>query len=252
MKKFVILSALFLSITIPSLAQTDDPDAACEATSPWSGGVEMAATNKYLWRGMTVNEGFILQPFAWLTYGNFTFSLWSSATLSEPKDDIKRPEVDATLSHEFELGNFTVESFFSFYRYIDQPDASNTGELGFTLGYPFGVLTLNAGAIVDVIEYPGALYLEQKIEAEKEFNDHWTGYSALTLGEGFKKFNDAYFEMPRTTVSLLTFEGRLTYALDNGFYAQPYFQLNQTLDNDLKAYLKKHTGAIGLTIGREF
>jgi hypothetical protein len=252
MKKLFILTALFVSFILPSLAQTADPDTACEATSPWSGGVELSATDKYLWRGMTVNEGFILQPFAWLTYNNFTFSLWNSTTLSEPTDDIKRPEVDATLSHEFELGNFTVESFFSYYNYIDQSDASNTGELGLNLGYPIGNFTLNAGAIVDVIEYPGALYLEQKLETEKEFCGHWTAYSALTLGEGFKKFNDAYFEMPRSTVSLLSLEGRLTYSMDNGFYVQPYFQLNQTLDNELKTYLKKHVSAIGLTLGKEF
>ncbi len=157
MKKLIIILIMFLSLLHGACAPLAAPPAAPpdtaaveEAESAWSGGVETAVTNKYLWRGMEVNEGLVLQPLAWLTYQNFTFSLWSSWTLSEPKDDIKRPEVDATLTYEFELDNFIIESYFNYYHYIDQPDAPNTGELGCNLGYPLGIVTLNAGIIVDV------------------------------------------------------------------------------------------------------
>jgi len=214
--------------------------------------VETAVTNKYLWRGMEVNEGLILQPLAWLTYQNFTFSLWSSWTLSEPKDDIKRPEVDATLTYEVELDNFIIESYFNYYHYIDQPDAPNTGELGCNLGYPLGIVTLNAGIIVDVMEYSGAVYLEQKIEAEQDLSESATVYGALTLGSGLKKFNESYFGLSKSTISLLTVEGRFTYYVTESLYLQPLVQYNKTIDTKLYDFIRKDNSCICLTLGTEF
>jgi hypothetical protein len=252
MKKILIIFVLFLYQMPSASAFSAESDSATEAASVWSGGVELATTNKYLWRGITVNEGFIMQPFAWLTYQNFTFSLWNNTTLNEPKDDIKRPEVDVTISYELDLQNFVFESYFSYYKYIDQSDAPNTGEIGCNLGYPFGIVTLNAGVICDVMEYSGAVYLEQKIEVEKSFNEEATAYGALTLGSGLEKFNEAYFGLSESMVNLLALEGHLTYTTGCGVYLQPYFQWNKTINSDLNDFLKKNTSAFGLTIGKEF
>jgi hypothetical protein len=258
MKKHLIILALFVSLVCQASAASVDPDTVIEVASPWSGGVEMAATDKYLWRGMTVNEGFILQPDAWLTYQNFTFTLWGSITTNEPVNDIKRNEIDAIASYELNINDFVIEGSFLYYHYIDQPDAPNTGELACTVSYPFGIMTLNAGVIVDVIEYPGAAYLEQKIEVEKDLSDCLVAFSALTLGSGLKKFNESYLydendnPFSKSTLSLISIEGRLTYSTVYGIYLQPYFQLNKTINNDLKDYLKKQSSSIGLIIGKEF
>jgi hypothetical protein len=252
MKKLIIILIMFFSLRQLALAAPPDADSTDETISAWSGGLETAATNKYLWRGMEVNKGFIIQPLAWLSYQNFTVSLWSSWTLSKPENDIKRPEVDVTFSYELDLDNFSLESFFNYYHYIDQPDAPNTGELGCYLGYPLGIVTLNAGINIDVMEYSGAVYLEQKIEAEQELSELVTVYGALTLGSGLKKFNESYFELSKSTVSLLSLEGRLTCNLTESLYLQPYGQYNKTIDAKLKEYIKKDNYCIGLTIGTEF
>jgi hypothetical protein len=252
MKKLFLILVLVFSLLQMAPAAPADPDSTSEETPAWSGGMEMAGTNRYIWRGMTVNKGSILQPTGWLTHKNLTLSLWSSWTLNKPTDDIRRNEVDAVLSYEFALKNLTIESTFNYYHYIDQPDAPNTGEVACSIGYPFGPLTVEAGATVDVIEYPGATYLEQSLELEKEFNDHWSISSAVRIGEGFKKFNDAYFGYRKTTVSLLSLEGMLTYTLANGIYLAPFIQFNQTLDSDLKDDIEKNTTCFMLMLGREF
>ena len=120
MKKLIIILIMFLPLLQLASAAPQDADSTEEAVSDWSGGVEAMATNKYLWRGMEVNKGFILQPAAWLSYQNFTFSLWSSWTLSEPKNDIKRPEVDATLSYELDLDNFIIESYLICFKLLEK------------------------------------------------------------------------------------------------------------------------------------
>ena len=252
MKKRLILPLLLTALLRLTFAAPEVADSLGEADPAWSGGIETAATNAYLWRGMIVNEAAILQPAAWVTHKNVTLTLWSSWTLSEPKDDIKRPEIDAALTYEFSWQNLAFETYFNYYGYIDQPDAPNTGELACIAGYPIGIFTLKAGVMCDIIEYAGALYTEEGVEVEKELNDQFTAFGALTLGAGSAKFNDAYFELHRTTASLLSLEGRLTWTRPSGLYLQPWLQFNQTLDNDLKPYLKKHTSSFGLTAGHEF
>jgi hypothetical protein len=252
MKKFLIIGFMFFSVVSQTSATPLSADSSAEISSAWSGGLEMATTNNYLWRGITVNEGVILQPNAWLSYNNLTVDIWSSFTLNKPDDDIKRPEVDAIISYEMNLMNFTIEPSFNYYHYIDQADATDTGEFGCNVAYPIGIVTLNAGVFVDVMEYSGATYMEESAEIEKEINDHVSLFTALRIGSGFKKFNESYFELSKSTISLLSLDGRMTYSMDNGLYLQPYFQLNKTLSNDLEVYLKKSTSAVGLLIGKEF
>lgn len=252
MNKLILMLFLVFSLLQMAPAVAADPDSTGEETPAWSGGVELAGTNRYVWRGMSVNKGSILQPTTWLTHKDLTLSLWSSWTLNKPTDDIKRNEVDAILSYEFALANVTVEGAFNYYHYIDQPDAPNTGELACTLGYPIGLMTVKAGVSVDVIEYPGATFFQQSIELEKEFNDQWSMRSVVRISEGSKKFNDAYFGYQKNTVSLLSLEGALSYTLSNGIYLSPFVQFNQTLNSDLKAYMEKHTTCFMLTLGKEF
>lgn len=257
MKKLIIFVALLLTLLPLTLSMAQEADSA-EVAPAWSGGVEMAATNRYLWRGMTVTEGSLLQPYVWLSHSNLTFALWSNVNLTKPEDDIKRDEIDVILSYELALGSFSVETAFNYYHYIDQPDAPSTGELSCKVGYPVGIFTLNAGVVADVIEYPGALYLEQQIEAEKELNDSFTLYAAATLGSGLKKFNEAYLfdieENPiaKNKVNLATFDLRLTYTAANGIYLVPFLQYNQTLSKELEYPLDKNSNAIGLFVGWEF
>ena len=252
MKKLISSAMVLAALLLQTPAATGQENSAEETVPQWSGGVEMAVTNNYLWRGMTVNEAPILQPAAWLTHKDVTLSFWSSWTLAEPKDDIKRHEIDAAITYEFALSNFAFETYFNYYGYIDQPDAPSTGELACIIGYPLGIVTLKAGVMCDVIEYPGALYTEESVEVEKELNEQFTLMGALGLGSGYKKFNDAYFELPKSTLSLISLDARLTYTAPEGIYLQPYFQYNKTLNNELKSYLKNHTSGFGLLIGKEF
>jgi hypothetical protein len=260
MNKIAIVLVLILSLVFAYHASAASvlPDTLIENASNWSGGFEVAGTNNYVWRGMPINEGVIAQPYAWFSWKNWTFSLWGSITLSEKNDWDKWYEIDPVISYAFELMSFTIEPSFNYYYYIDQVDCPNTGELGLSLGYPvFDIITLNARAYLDVVEYPGAVYAEQSIDVEKEFNDHWSFFTALTLGSGLKKFNESYFseeghDVAKSTLSLLTLDCRLTYSASNGLYVQPYFQLNKTLNSVLEPYINKQSSIFGLIVGKEF
>ncbi len=243
---------LLLAAAESTPAAPADSDTTQEAQSFWSGGVETALTNNYLWHGLSVNKGAILQPAAWLTYKGVSLYLWSSWTLTRQRYDIKRSEIEAALVHDFNLKDVVVEVYFNYYKYIDQPDDPDTGEAALILSRPIGLVKAKISLFCDVVEYPGALYVEPALEVEKELNAAWSAFGAVTIGLASSKFNSVYCGTGRTTISLLSMDGRISRTLAPGFYLQPWFQYNITLNTGLEGSLGKRSGCCGFTAGKEF
>jgi hypothetical protein len=252
MKKFMLNSALFLFLAHYAPAAQFNQDSTANDASLWSGGVQITSTDKYVWRGIPCYEGFILQPDAWLTYKNLTLEVWNSTTLIEKNDDVKRHELDAILNYEYTLKNLNIKSFFNYYHYMNQPDVPATGELGCSVGYPLSTVNLVATVAVDVIENSGALYTEGGIELETEVGPGFTFFSAVMLGSGSKKFNEANVGVSKSALNFFSIESRLTYSMSNGLYVQPCVQFCKTVNDDLKEYINKHNTSVGLSIGKEF
>jgi len=221
-------------------------------SSELSCGVDMAITNQYLWRGISCNEGVIVQPDVWVSYGPWTVTAWSNVTLSDTHHDLKRQEIDAILSYRCEAGKFAMEPSLNYYHYLDQPDSPNTAELSCTIEYPLDPFKIVLGGFMDVMEYSGAWYIEPSVEFEKSLNEQWSVFTSCTLGAASQKFNQAYFELDKSTAGLLTLEGRLMYASLNGFSLQPFLRWNRTMHDELIPFLEKHRTNFGIYIGKEF
>jgi hypothetical protein len=242
----LVLTFLFCTAAVAQEADSTGGDAV------WSGGLELSTGNKYMWRGIPVSEGVISQPDAWLTYKDFTFEFWGSFTLQDDIQGDNPHEINGILTYEYGIGNFSVENTFYYYHYINQPGVPATGELSCNIGYPLGAFKLIAGVNVDVIEYSGATSMLEGIELETDLNDQFSLDAALTLGSGFKKFNEAYIGLSRSTLTYLCLDIRPSYNMTNGIYVQPYVQLFKTLDSALADYLYKNTSSFGLIVGKEF
>lgn len=242
---------LWLAVAKSAPAAPADSDSTQEEQPSWSGGVEIALTNNYLWHGISVNKGAILQPAVWLTHQGVTLYLWSSWTLTRQRYDIKRSEIEAALIHDFSLENLDIEVYFNYYKYIDQPDDPDTGEAALIISRPFGLVRTKLSLFCDVVEYPGALYAEPALEVEKEFGTAWSAFGAVTLGLGSKKFNTVYCGIASATISMLSLDGRISRTLTSGLYLQPWFQYNFTLNTELKGSLGKRSGCFGFTAGKE-
>jgi hypothetical protein len=251
MKKMILL-ILFSLLAYNAVDAAAMADTTAVEASPWSGGVQFCATNKYIWRGIPCYEGFLLQPDAWVTYKNLTLEVWNNTMLSAKNGEDKRHELDAILTYEYNLKNLSLKGFFDYYHYINQPDVPSTGELGCVLNYPFGIIKAVATVGVDVIEFSGATYMEAGIELEKELGSNLTIFSSLMLGSGSKKFNEANVGLSESALNFIAVEGHLTYSTSNGWYLQPTVLFSQTMNDDLKEYINQHNTSVGLTIGKEF
>ncbi len=253
MKKTALLVLpLALILALDGAAAPAQPDTASAEESIWSAGWELNAGDNYIWRGIPCYENLVIQPDVWVTVRDFTLEFWSTVTTSEKDISPRRHEINFILTHAFELKGLTIENAFDYYHYIHQPDVPATGEWIGTVGVPIGAFKVTASVAVDVIEYAGAVHMEQGVSYETEIQPPFSLSTALKLGTGFSKFNEAYAGLSRSALNFASWEGRLTWSLDNGLYFQPYLLLTKTLDNRLRdAYNSRNTG-FGLTIGMEY
>ena len=66
------------------------------------------ANSAYVWRGLTFNDGFVLQPSMDVSANGFAFNVWANYDLDDydnAVDDNEFSEVDLTGSYAFKLGN---------------------------------------------------------------------------------------------------------------------------------------------------
>jgi hypothetical protein len=252
MKIIMAMASLLLTTISPAPGNPNDPNSTNDASSSLSAGLENDSNTKYIWRGITYNEGLIIQPLGWLSVRNFTLIVCGSITLHDIHHSIKRNEIDACLSYQYSLLNFEFLNSFSYNYYPRQPDSPPTGEFFLGIDYPIGDFKLTSGVTLDMLEYPGACFLEQGVECNKSITDHLDLAFALSLGSAMKKFNETYVGISKSTMSFLCWDCSVTYRPLVGLYIRPHLQLNRIIDKDLAAYLHRYAGYWGISVEKEF
>jgi hypothetical protein len=249
----IIVAIFFLLFVWEYLrAGNDESDSLKISTSDITYGAEIGLYKKYIWRGITYNNGFVAQPDVWISYYDFTFGIWSNQTIHDIHDGIKRNEYDFYLSYNYQFHDLEFEPSFAYYVYPSQEDSPPTGELILNVGYPVGDLKLTTNFTVDVLKYGGAYFVEPGISFEKYLLETLKFSSSITLGYASKKFNDTYVGISKATLGVASENIAFTYYVADNIYIKPHMQLNQLIHKDLYDYLGKHTNNIGIVIGMEF
>lgn len=143
-----------VALVAATLALAPLAAAAEEAASPVTGTASIAVASRYVWRGQTLSEGFVVQPTIGVTYGGFTANLWSNVDLDngEADDDgIVMNETDLTLSYEAAFGPVTATAGLAHYDF----DGSDTQEAFITVSAAT-VLTPTLSLAYDLDEGDGA------------------------------------------------------------------------------------------------
>ena len=200
---------------------------------PVSWGMDADINTKYIWRGMTVNDGLMVQPELWTSYRGFTAGVWGNLTAWDRFGAVKGHEIDLFLTYDYNLGKLEVNHSLMFYFYPTQENVPNTGEFYLGLGYPIGDFKLVSVATVDIVTYPGAIYVEHAIEYEKAWGDRFTLSTSAGLSWASGKFNAAYLGVDKTTINLATLNLDLTWVLWGPLYIKPHVQVNRFLNQDL-------------------
>lgn len=156
-----------------------------------SGGVDLYSA--YVWRGITFNDGLVVQPSMDVTAGGFNFNVWGNFDIDDydnSLDDGEFSEIDLTLSYTVEAGPLSITGGYIEYLFptTDVGGAPGTREIFVDLsGEPADGFILGATAYYDIDEVED-YYLTPYVGYSLAINDEVSldfGASCGYAGEDF-------------------------------------------------------------------
>lgn len=121
-----------------------------------AGGVDLYSA--YVWRGITFNDGLVVQPSMDVTAGGFNFNVWGNFDIDDYNkslDDGEFSEIDLTLSYTVEAGPLSVTGGYIEYLFptTDVGGAPGTREIFVDVsGEPADGFVLGVIAYYDIDE----------------------------------------------------------------------------------------------------
>ena len=220
---------------------------------PLTAGLEADFASRYVWRGLALSDGPVLQPSVWASFAGFTLTPWANIALHEDSARVGLDELDFTLDYSRDFSDLTVKPSFSTYLYPNQADASPTGELAVALSYPVGPISVLTDQSVDLIATPGAYFGDAGLSIENELARNLSVEASLRVGWASARFNDANLGVNRAALNMGGADLALSWSPGGLFYLRPHAALSVILDRELRAAVASPLLiAGGLAIGREF
>jgi hypothetical protein len=216
-------------------------------------GAEPDGNSHYVWRGLALNDGPVLQPSAWVSLAGFTVTPWVNFAFREDDAPAWLNELDVTLDYSQDISDLTVTPSFSAYLYPNQADAPPTGELALALSYAVGPVCICTDHSFDLIATPGAYFGDAGLSFESDLVPDLTMEASAYTGWGSARFNEANIGVNRSALNVAGADLALTWSPRGLFYLRPHAALSVLLDRELRAEVSSPlliTG--GLAIGRDF
>ncbi len=247
--KFTFLFISGLALGLQCFGQEQEKSQAIEFREPVAWGLSADINSKYLWRGVSVNEGLVLQPDIYASYRNLTAGMWSNLTLYDRHNITREREFDFYLEYSLTLGKLEIAPSFMLFWYPGEEDSPTTGELYLSLSYPLGDISLTTVIAADLIAYLGSLYFEHGISYQKALGRHFSVASSAVLGWGNARFNDAYIASIPTSLNLLSLNAELTYMPTGSWYLKPHIQVSKALNQEISSSIGKFPWYFGVMVG---
>ncbi len=152
-KRFSVWFSVFLLVVVAQPASAADVTASAEVGSA------------YVWRGLTYNDGMVLQPSVDITNGAFGLNVWGNLDIEDYDDQYDSgefSEVDVTASYLFEVRtmDFTVGYTEYLFPTTDRSGRDGTREIFGKMAMPLGFgISLDLGLYYD-IDKINDLYLD--------------------------------------------------------------------------------------------
>ncbi len=247
---FIIAFFLLTTINNTSLFSQVDNEESSEKRIEF--GLLADYNSRYIWRGLVLSEGSVIQPSGWASYKNFTLNVWGNLDL-KPTEHVFN-EFDITGTYQLEIKTITFEPSFVIYSYPFSASQPVTMELGLKISKNiFSSMTVYLSNNLDVVRYPGAFYIEPGLNYEHEFSGFFN--SGITGGMGWStsKFYNAYAGSSQSGFNEYFFNIYGNFTFQNYCCVRPRFELNMLIDKSLKeAAGKNYIINLGITLSKDF
>ena len=217
-------------------------------------GVEGEVNARYLWRGIPYSDSPVFQPYAWLTRGRNTVSVWSNLEMGSGPGDGRFDQVFFTASRTYDRSGWRFEPTLQGYTWRGLPGepGAKTLELANKLTRRVGVVDAVSSQTLDIASYRGSFVVDAGVEWNPTLRG-WRIESSATAAWANGTFNRTYVgpDVRALNYTQLTLAGTRTYA--GGWYVRPHAELVLNVNDAVRRALEARTRAnIGLAVGREF
>lgn len=216
-----------------------------ESSSPLSSSVSLPVYSAYVWRGIVVTDGPVLQPSYTVSKNGFSINTWTNYNLTdrysdETKNEIS--EVDLTLSYTKTLGEVALGITYAEYLFPHQTVTGATGdrfsahgtrEVQLSAALPNLPLSPSLTLVRDIDEIDGfyALFsLSKTLELTREISASF----AFSTGAGDKEYNSGYFGIHKTKFDDGNFSASLPVKLTDNTTFTPLIQYTWLWDSEIK------------------
>jgi hypothetical protein len=223
------------------------------AASELSCGAELDGNSRYVWRGLALSGGPVLQPSAWVSLTGLTLTSWANLAFREGDARAGFNELDFTLDCSRDVSDLTVSSSFALYLYPDEVDAPPAGELALALSCPVGPVSLFTDQSVDLIAASGAYFGDAGLSFERDLIRNLALEASASAGWGSARFNAADLGVNRAALNTAGVDLALTWSPGGLPYLRPHAALSVLLDPESRTAVPSPSLiAGGLAIGRDF
>jgi hypothetical protein len=245
------MKRLFSMAALAALAVASTAPQAVAATAT----AALDANSAYVWRGLTFNDGFVLQPSMDVSHNGFAFNVWGNYDVDDydgALNDNRFSEIDLTGSYTFKLGSVDTSVGIIHYLFpeLEEPADTYTTELFLGLSYDLGSGFAISTKLYYDVDAVNDFYVTAGLGYTYSINDKTTfGLSGLISYAG-EDFAEYYAGGTDSGLFNFTVTTSLKYMVTDAFGIGANINFTDSLDDDTLPDEKVDTtvfGGISLT-----
>ncbi len=198
-----------------------------------SAGAEVAAASRYVWRGMPIGEGPVLQPSAWLGYQNITLAAWTNINLG-PDDGAGLNEVDIVLGLDQSWEDLSFSP--GIVAYI-LPGVGFTAEAYGDVAWQPGPLGLYSNHAIDFWDARPGWWSESGVAFFTVLPSSLAVSADLGVSLANRPYNTYYLGLDRAGLQYLCGELGLGWVHDSGLFVDLVGHLDLLVDDEIRTAL---------------
>lgn len=212
---------------------------------------EVDLNSRYVWHGIALSSGAVVQPSLNTSLGDLKVSLWGNYDTNLSSNQFN--EVDLYLTYAREFQGLSIEPTLQFYIYPNQ-GANNTGELALKLAYPLWILSAYTTQTIDIQHYGGSYFADIGLSYSTEVRPGLPLQAALYTGWGNTKFNETNLGFSKSAHNVVGADCCVTFYPLKGLSVRPHINYSRLVDTDLRAIVTFPPSIlnVGVAVGGEF
>jgi hypothetical protein len=234
---------LFMSLLICILMVAPGSVCWAEEASPNDStteiGVDCDVNSLYIWRGLALSQGEVIQPSAYITMHNITATVWSNYEIAPEFAAPHHNETDLTLSYNGQWRKLEWEPSIQAFLYPRNVDAPNTAEAVLKLRYPLRSIGIFTRHSFDIISYQGSYFGEAGVDWKRKLRHNLEISASAGAGWGGTRFNETFFGLSKTALNLVSLDIALEWQITKNLSVRPHAGWSSLISHPLRELVSK-------------